>query len=419
MKRALIIVASLIVVIGLVAVIYYLYFAPSAQLTVDTSGNFPSSGAGNATSTNNSVGDTTATVVAPGLVEITSSPVSAGEVAFDMPAPAVVSTTTSLSTTTVGTAAIVSQSGANGATAGDVDIHYIDRESGNVYSYLANAHTLTRVSDKTLPGIQEASWLPDGSTAFVRFLADVNGAEHIDSYALPYNGAGGYFLEQDLNQVMTIGSSTLFTLTANDSGSIGSIANPDGTNVHTLFTSPLTSIEARPAGSNIIAVTKASSELNGFAFTLSPATGNFTPILGPLPGLTILPSPDGKQVLYSYVNSGAFKMAVLNLGTGVSTNLPLATLAEKCVWTSDSTALYCAIPTSFTGNLPDDWYQGVVSFTDKIWRIDLTSRLATLVLDPSSAAKVDIDAVNLTIDPNSQVLVFRNKKDSSLWAYSL
>ena len=72
-----------------------------------------------------------------------------------------------------------------------------------------------------------------------------------------------------------------------------------------------------------------------------------------------------------------------------------------------------------TGNLPDDWYQGATSFTDRIWRIDLTTRLATLVVDPSQAGNVNIDAVNLTIDPNSQVLVFRNKKDSSLWAYSL
>jgi hypothetical protein len=274
------------------------------------------------------------------------------------------------------------------------------------------------MSDKTLPGIQEASWLPDGSMAFVRFLTQSpDGSSHINTYALPYTGNGGYFLQQDLDQASVLGSTTVFVLTSGTASSIGAVANADGTNVHTLFTSPLTSLVARAAGAGIIAATKASSELDGYAFSISK--GAFTPIIGPYKGLTVLPSPSGNEILFSYIDGKVFHMATLDLTQGAVTQLPLATLAEKCVWTSDSTALYCAIPTSMTGNLPDDWYQGAVSFTDRIWRIDLTDRLATLVVDPSKAGNVQIDAVNLVLDPESRVLVFRNKKDGSLWAYTL
>jgi hypothetical protein len=399
MKRTLIIVAVIIVLLG-IGVGLYLFLRPTAHLTVGSSGAFGDTGAGTATTQGTTPVNTSAgsagTVVAPNLIKITAGPVSAGEVAFDIPPVSTSSTT---------------------FTPGDVGVRYIDRESGNVYQYYALTRKLTRLSDKTLPGIQVASWLPDGSAAFVQFLAQASGVSHVDTYELPFDGNGGYFLQQDLAQATVIGSSSVFTLTANANGSVGSSASADGSVVKTLFTSPLSSIVGRAAGASIVAVTKASSELDGYAFTLSG--GVFTPILGPLRGLTILPSPSGNIILYSYTDGSALHMAALDLVTGTVTNLPLATLAEKCVWTSNNSSLYCAIPTTVSGNLPDDWYQGAVSFTDRVWRIDLTTRLATLVFDPSTSGNTGIDAVNLTIDPNSQVLIFRNKKDSSLWAYSL
>ncbi len=410
MKRALIIVSILIVVIGVLVGVYFFFFAPSAHLTVSHSTTgFPSASTKSSAGQNDSSG--AGTVVAPNLVIITAGPVAAGEVAFDI-APVLQSVITPLATTSSSTAPITPS-----MAPGDIEVRYVDRESGNIYAYRVSVRSLTRISNKTLPGVQEVSWLTDGSLAFMRFLTKVGGTEHINTYALPSNGLGGYFLEQDISQALIIGPSTLFTLNTGSGSSVGSTAHADGTNAQTLFTSPLTSIIARVAGSGVMAVTKATSELDGYAFAV---TGNtFTPVLGPLRGLTILPSPSGKQVLFSYVDSNIFHMAILDLSTGSVTKLPLATLAEKCVWASDDSALYCAIPVSITGNQPDDWYQGVSSFSDRIWRIDLNTRLATLVLDPLVNGKVTIDAVNLTLDPNSQVLVFRNKIDSSLWAYSL
>ncbi len=399
MKRALIIAATIIVLLG-IGLGLYLLFKPSAKLTVGSGNAFGDTGSGTAvngsTGGSNSVQVNIATTVGPNLVKITSGPVSAGEVAFDIPPSSTSSTT---------------------FTPGDISVRYIDRESGNVYEYRALNRKLSRISNKTLPGIQEASWLPDGSMAFVRFLAPSNGTSHINTFALPFDGNGGYFLQSDLAETIVTGPNSIFTLATSPTNSVGASANADGTNIKTLFGSPLTSIVARAAGTSIITVSKAASEIDGYAFALS--NGVFTPIIGPLRGLTILPSPSGRIVLFSYTDGSALHMSTLNLTDGSVVELPLATLAEKCTWVSDSTALYCAIPSSISGNLPDDWYQGTVSFTDKIWRIDLNTRLATLIVSPSSIGKTDIDAVNLATDPNSQILVFRNKKDSSLWAYSL
>jgi hypothetical protein len=418
MRRILIIIASIIVILGVGVVLYIVFFGtPSAHLTVNNGSPFGDTGSGIAPQSTGQVGSSgqAGTVVAPNLIEITSSPVAAGVSIVDtLPA-----TTTLISTASSSVLDSTSTTQATQTSSGnDVVIHYIDRESGNIYAYGALSRSLTRISNKTLPGIQLASWLSDGSLAFVQFIAQADGSDHLDTYALPSNGGDGFFLQEDLAQVFAEPSGSVFTLAAGTDSSIGSVADSDGSNVKTVFTTPLTSLNVYAAGSNYIAATKAASELDGYAFTVSEG-GNFTPILGPLKGLTVLPSPSGSQLLYSYTDGSTFHMNVLDLSTGSVTSLPLATLAEKCVWTSDETALYCGIPTNMTGNLPDAWYQGALSFTDRLWKIDLTTRLATLVIDPSQTAKTAIDAVNLSIDPNSQVLVFRNKIDSSLWAYSL
>jgi hypothetical protein len=209
-KQIYILIAVVLVLIG-IGIIAYLTFGPSsAHLTVSPSGAFNDTGSGTSaavTTTNQSTGSGTAgTVVGPNLLEITKNPVAAGVSVVDI-APATTTSTVSLASSTATTTVPQNSSG-------DIQIRYIDRESGNIYNYLANARTLTRISDKTLPGIQEASWLPDGSMALVQFLTDTAYTETIDTYALPANGGDGYFLAQDLDEAKIIGPTNIFTLSA-------------------------------------------------------------------------------------------------------------------------------------------------------------------------------------------------------------
>jgi hypothetical protein len=421
MKRILFILALTIVLIGIGVAVYFIIFASSPKLTVNNSGsNFSTNG--NLANQAATKGDQTATTgagtqVAPNLVEITPNPVAGGVGVIDID-PVSSSTVQKVSVASTTASSTTIQATPTAPSLSDVEVRYISRESGNVFAYRAFQRSLTRILNKTLPGIQEASWFADGGTAIVRYLEVVGGREAISTYVLPINGANGFFLQSNLTQAMVAGTNSLFTLATNSSGGTAGIASADGSGSQTLFTSPLSSLVVRQAGAGYMAVTRASSEGDGYVFSIS-SSGVFTPIVGPLRGLTMLPSPTGKRVLYSYTDGTNYHMSVLDLTTGEIIELPLATFAEKCVWTNESTAVYCGVPNSLDGNMPDDWYQGTATLADRIWRIDLTSRLATLTVDPSVSGKVDIDAVNLTLDPNQRVLVFRNKKDSSLWVYTL
>ncbi|MDB5264975.1 MAG: hypothetical protein JWN64_546 [Parcubacteria group bacterium] len=405
MKRILIIVASIIVLIGIGVGIWFFFFANGAA-TLEPSIANPFGTSGDATVTTPDSGTAingAGEVVAPHLIKITDKPVAEGSVAIYI--PEVVGSTTASSTVP--------------SKPADVEVRYIDRASGNIYAYRAHERVQTRLSNKTLPGIQEASWASDGSRVFARFLErTTDGSERTDTYALQSNGEGGFFLEQNLAQASVRGTSTVLTLLPSSAGSLASLSNLDGTNTRTLFSSALSALRLGFLGTSYLATTKASSDMAGYSFSVD-AAGSFTRVLGPLNGLSTLPSPSGAYVLYSYTDRGKLYTQVLDVLNHTATPIPLSTLADKCVWRRDSRAIYCGVPTALTGKLPDEWYQGARTFNDRIWSIDLDTRVATLIVDPSELAKESIDAVALTIDSQSDVLIFTNKADSSLWMYDL
>lgn len=405
-RRLLVIFASIIVVLGLFVGAYFLFFGNQPTLTptdpTDLFGSSSDRTDSPALTPDGQPVQGAGTVVAPRLVRISDVPVAHGARALHIPA--------TTSTTTEET--LPSQE--------DTEVRFIERQSGNIYAFRFHDRVLTRISNRTIPGIQEATWSADGSYAFMRYLTrTAAGTEQIDTYALPVDGEGeGYFLSPNLSQVVLLAGDRILSLLPGVSGLTASVSSYGGTETDAFFSSPLAHLAVSPFGSELIAHTRASRDIDGYAFRVS-AGGTFTRIIGPLRGLSALGNPAGTTAVFSYLSQNRLVLQARNLETREMIALPLATLTEKCVWSPSGTSLYCGVPTSLQGNLPDDWYQGAVSFTDRIWHINLETRLAELVVDPVQVADVAIDAVDLTIDPQRDVLVFTNKRDGTLWAYDL
>lgn len=395
MRRTLIIIASVIVLIGIGVAVYFYFFpgTPSVEVTPG-SGGLPVAGQGTPPTqpATPSISANSPTPITARLVKISVGPVVPGEIVTD-------------------------QKAVNASSSPEVVTHYIERQSGNVYSYFTHARTITRTSNKTVPGIQSASWLPDASVAFVRYLSGTTFST-INTYALPASGSGGFFLPQNLADVV-VSSTTILTLASGVNGSTASLSRTDGSHTTAVFSTPLSMLRISFAGkSAYLATTKASATLSGDAFLVSG--GHFSRIAGPLNGLTALSSPSGKWVLVSYTLSGAMQMQLVNTTTSEALSLPVTTIAEKCVWATDDSAVYCGIPISPpSATYPDDWYQGAVQFEDRIWKIQVEGRYAQLVLDFAKETKSSLDAEALAIDPLGTTLVFVNKTDGSLWSYSL
>ena len=410
MRRTLTIAAIAIVVAGLLFLGYYYFFANTGSgITVEngaptqTPFGTPGQNAPAPTGSDTTSGTSSTiagTQVAPHLIMITSSPVAHGFLVLD-------AATTSPATSATST------------PSSGTSVRYIDRTSGNMYAYNVTEGTSVRLTNHTAPGVEEAAWVADGSLAFIRFLtSDTDKSEHIDTYALPADGTDGRLLARDLSEVLTQGN-TLFTFMPSTSGSVGTVSKTDGSAAATLFTTALASLQFSFAGTNLFAYTKPSAQTNGYAFLVDRKSGAFAKIVGPLSGFAALPSPSGAQLLVSYLNNGVLTLALFDAKTHAFTTLPVATLAEKCVWAPDGQSAYCGVPTALSvQNLPDSWYQGTVAFSDRLWKIDLVARAATLVANLPELTKTPVDATSLTIDKNENTLVFMNKRDGSLWAYS-
>lgn len=397
MQRNLIIGAVAVVIIGLGVWAYFAFFTGGPAVTAIPSGtSLPSAGQTgvqpSGTGAPSLSGGSGVTIVSPRLVKISAGPVALGE-------------------------AVVTKA-ATASSSAETTVSYIERQSGNIFSYSTATKTITRISNKTVPGIQSAAWLPNASLAFVRYLSGATFGT-INTYALSASGAGGFFLPQNLTDV-SVSATNILTLSSGVNGSSASVARTDGTRSAEVFTTPLSSIRASFAGKSYLVFTKPSSELAGDAFLVDGA-GKFSRIAGPQNGLVALASPLGKWVLVSYTLGGTMQMQLVNTATGSSLQLPVATIADKCVWASNDSALYCGVPVAppTASAYPDDWYQGAVHFSDRIWKIDTAGRYAQLVLDFNKETSGDLDAEALAIDPLSTMLVFVNKNDNSLWGYSL
>lgn len=399
MRRHILIASIVLASLGIGIAAYYSLLPGSPIAIQPTDGSLPV--AGNRTPTpgeiaaGNSGSGGTPTPVSARLVKITPGPVALGEVVLDI------------------------KKTVSASSSPEVVINFIDQQSGNIYSYQTGDGTLTRTSNKTIPGIATAAWLPNGKTAFARYLSGTDFST-INTYALHSDGSEGFFLPQDLAGI-AVSSTSILMLASGANGSSASLSRTDGSRATTLFTTPLSALRVTFAGKNqYLAFTKPAATLAGSAY-LVDSSGNFSRVTGPENGLTALASPSGKWVLISSASDGAMSMKLVNTATGDTTPLPVATITDKCVWTADETIIYCGIPKNppLGKNYPDDWYQGAVAFSDRIWKIQVSGRYAQLVLDFTNEAKTLLDAESLAIDPSGTTLVFVNKNDGSLWSYQL
>lgn len=399
MSRILTLAAIAIILIGGVIALYFVFFGGDEVAVTPGSGSgLPTAGqgtpfVGNEPGANGS--ETTGpSAISARLVRISAGPVVPGMAVVNVPAQ-------------------------NASSSPDALVRYVERTSGNLFAYSTKNRTITRTSNKTVPGVQSASWLPSGATVFLRYLSGEDSST-VNTYGLSFDGAKGFFLGQNLTDI-AVSSTSVLALASGVNGSSATVARADGSQGTEAFTTPLSSIRVGFAGrTQYFAFTKPSVTLPGTAFLVT--SGALSSIAGPLPGLVALASPSGKWVLVSFVQNNSLQMQLVNSTTGAALTLPVGTIADKCGWTADDSAVYCGVPVSPSRSYayPDDWYQGAARFSDRIWKIQVEGRYAQLVLDFSKEVDgAELDAESLALDPSGTVLVFTNKNDGSLWAYSL
>lgn len=317
------------------------------------------------------------------------------------------------------------------ATSSGIFARFIEKGTGNVYQVSPENSDEVRLSNTTIPKIQEVVWQGDALHLIARYTKDGEN-DTIQSYyakltsptAVEPDGAlQGAFLSDNISFIAkNPDQNKIFYIIPNSGGSTGILSNFDGTGKIQIFASPLKEWQTQWVSANTIALlTKPSAGIQGFLFFLNAKTGALTRAITGVNGLTALVSPDSSTALYSTSYQGTLSLNLYSFSAGTTESVAIATLPEKCVWSKNDTAtIYCGVPNYIpNGAYPDDWYQGLTSFSDDIWKIDATTGTARIIAHLKNLSGKDIDTTNLFMDEKENYLFFTNKKDFHVWSLKL
>lgn len=305
----------------------------------------------------------------------------------------------------------------------NITVRYIERGLGHIYETPLATFAETRIVGDTHTRLSEALWGNAGKSVVIRFL-DETGGQTIKTRVL------NLFTQADTLQTEEVflpdhipfmavagdGSDRLFYLENSAIAASGAMVTFKNTGKATVFGSSFTEwLPEFPTKNLITLTTRPSSAVPGHLFFVNPTTKTLTKVLSDINGLTTLTSKDGATVLYSESSGQGVALFAYDVARKETRVLSLQTLPEKCAWSSKAkTVAYCAAPRVLPPALyPDQWYQGLVSFADDIWRIDTKTGEATRVFTGA------FDVTSPVLASDDSYIIFVNKSTGTPWVYRL
>lgn len=304
-------------------------------------------------------------------------------------------------------------------------VRFVERESGHVFEVDVETGASKRLSNTTIPRVLQTHWLSEDSL-IIRYI-DASGSRAETFLGSIKQGTStedgfltGAFLPENIESLAVSPDGNQFFYTISGEG--GFISSASGLNIRALPSVSLADIQATWHSPETISfVSRPSASAFGYLYTVNVSNNVLSRVLGRVVGLTALFNKNGERVLYSESTEVGPRLLLFDTRTDSSSELPLQTLSEKCVWSDSGTAVaYCGVPARIkTGRYPDDWYQGRVSFSDNLWSIDTEDGTTKLLATPVDRAREELDIINPRLTTNETHLVFMNKRDGSLWILKL
>lgn len=319
---------------------------------------------------------------------------------------------------------------------------FMERATGHVFEIpLALMTPAVKISNTTIPRIQEAVWAPDGKYVAIRYFNEK--MEHVSTYLakLVFTNTSienelhleetvsasttlqGVFLDNDIPALaFSPDGSSLFYLIRTTAGARGYIRSIDKKTNKLVFSSPLSELlPTWDSQNNILLSTKPSASVPGYVFSLNLKTGAVGTIFTELPSVMARSNSTYDQALFFSAKDSVPLLNLLNLKTQEVSGIQLSTLPEKCTWSKRERGIaYCAVPAIIPqGAYPDTWYRGEVTYSDIIWRINTETNTQDIVVVPTTEVSEAIDAVNLALSPEEDFLLFIDKEDGILWSTKL
>lgn len=300
-------------------------------------------------------------------------------------------------------------------------VKYYSSLNGNVFRSNFDGSNTSIISADILMNLIKAEWSPTDTTKLIAFFDE---GSQIKKYFYDFKSNQSTELSSNICNIAwspTENKVAYQYYDAENGFNNISIANPDGSDWNNILETRIKDLIIEWPSSDLISIrTRPSGLAQSVLYTLTTNGSNFSKLIGNTYGLTVLWSPQGDKLIYSETNSQGrdIKLKILNISDQTERQLDFKTLPEKCIWSKDNIAIYCAIPKAIADQaiLPDDYYKNYVEFSDNIYKINLNTGQTTLLLESNSTM---LNADKLLIDNNESYLIFINKLDDSLYSLEL
>ena len=302
----------------------------------------------------------------------------------------------------------------------------IDRTYGYLYDISLETSNSERITNTLIPKTVDAQFTREGDSVVLR-------SQLPNSKTQTFTGVIKQDLSNNSNSTLTgrvdspspyavavLNNKNIFYLSG-PGESVGVVLGATSTQGKRVLSSSFSEWNAAwGTTSEVFLTTKPSRNKKGGVFRLNTNTLTFEQLFESFYGLSVTPSPFGSLVLLSDTTNQTPRLQIGTITTSELKEIGLQGLADKCTWSS-ARVFYCALPRSFpTGySYPDDWYRGLVNFSDVLWSVDVTYGVANIIYDPLISSGKEFDIDELHVLPNGKGLIFRDKKDGSLWSLQL
>lgn len=316
----------------------------------------------------------------------------------------------------------LTQNAVSGAGATSTTIRYIEKSTGHIYKIEPNGQNRSRLSNITILKTFESFWSLDASKVILRYFEE-GAYPSVKTFSAVINPNAtttlqGIFLPSSAAAVaVSPAEDKIFYLIPTEEGVSAITADFGNKKQSNILNIPFSEFNINWPSKNIITLlTKPSAAAEGFLYFLDPKTGSFEKIIGGVNGLTALLSPDGARAIYSQSRRNGIETKIFTIKDKTSADFGLTTLPEKCVWSKiDKNTLYCAVPNNLSsGDYPDGWYQGLISFNDSIWQINLSTGETNVLINETNS-----DVISPFLNKDENYFVFTNKKDNTLWSLKI
>ena len=297
-------------------------------------------------------------------------------------------------------------------------IRYVEKATGHIYEISPQGKDRNRLSNTTILKIFETFWSPDANKMVMRYFNEGVMSNFSAKFSTSTAAIEGIFLPQEtIAVVVSPFENKVFYLQQMENTTFGILTDFTNKKKDNIFSLPFSEFNLTWPSKGIIAfATKPSSGADGYLYFLDTKTKEFYKVIGKIKGLTASVSSKANWVIYSRSVNKGFSTFVFNVKDKSSNNFGLTTLPEKCVWSKiNSDVVFCAAPKTFPSvDYPDEWYQGLVSFDDAIWVINVSTGETEILYDETNA-----DVINPFLTADESHFLFTNKKDLTLWSLKI